>query len=176
MRLSLQVLKHLGFNLYSNIPTVLSEVVAIEYDADADEVSILIKDNEIIIQDDGNGMTLKDINDRFLLVGFQKRDENKLSEKYKREVMGRNGIGKLSLFSIAENIEIHTVKNGEKNGFVLNKNEIEKQISKTEEYHPDDVPVSKIEITKGTTIIITNIYKNVNHTEAFLKKRLARRF
>ncbi len=40
MRLSLSVLDHLGLNLYSNIPAVISEVVANSWDADATEVSI----------------------------------------------------------------------------------------------------------------------------------------
>ena len=35
MSLSLNVLNHLGINLYSNIPAVLSEIVANSWDADA---------------------------------------------------------------------------------------------------------------------------------------------
>ena len=37
MRLSLNVLDHLGLNLYSNIPAVISEVVANSWDADAEQ-------------------------------------------------------------------------------------------------------------------------------------------
>ena len=40
MSLDLNVLNHLGLNLYSNTPAVLSEVVANSYDADALEVKI----------------------------------------------------------------------------------------------------------------------------------------
>ena len=40
MSLSLNVLNHLGINLYSNIPAVLSEIVANSWDADATEVKI----------------------------------------------------------------------------------------------------------------------------------------
>lgn len=180
MRMSLEVLKHLGFNLYSNIPAVLSEVVANSYDADADNVNIAIEENKITIEDDGNGMDLNDINDRFLLVGYQKRSDQEAggdkSFLKKRDVMGRKGIGKLSLFSIADNIEIHTIKNGIKNGLILNRKDIEEQIGKDEVYHPKDVPADTFNITKGTRIVITQLKKNVNHTEVFLRKRLAKRF
>ena len=43
MSISLNVLEHLGVNLYSNIPAVLSEVVANSWDADATNVDIEIE-------------------------------------------------------------------------------------------------------------------------------------
>ena len=57
MTISLNVLTHLGFGLYSNIAAVLSEVVANSWDADARQVCISIDtENEIVtIQDDGHG-------------------------------------------------------------------------------------------------------------------------
>ena len=60
MSLSLNVLNHLGINLYSNIPAVLSEIVANSWDADATRVDITISDDEIVIKDDGCGMSAED--------------------------------------------------------------------------------------------------------------------
>lgn len=59
MSLSLNVLNHLGMNLYSNVPAVLSEIVANAWDADASLVTIDIDrvDRIITIRDDGVGMT-----------------------------------------------------------------------------------------------------------------------
>ena len=106
MSLDLNVLNHLGINLYSNVAAVLSEVIANAWDADATEVSIKTSEVEgepfISIFDNGNGMTEDDINNRFLKVGYQKRNDSALSPILKRAVMGRKGIGKLSLFSIAK--------------------------------------------------------------------------
>lgn len=64
MTLSLNVLKHLGFGLYSNVPTVLSEAVANAWDADAEHVSIKIDPNgdRIEIMDDGHGMSVEEAN------------------------------------------------------------------------------------------------------------------
>jgi hypothetical protein len=189
MTMSLQVLEHLGINLYSNIPAVLSEVVANSYDADATCVNISIdSDNEMItIEDDGNGMDITDINSKFLRVGYEKRKDGgltDLSTLYKRPVMGRKGIGKLSLFSIAENIEIQTIKNGSKNGFILNRQKVKDAISnqnandeqKSGEYNPEEVDINSFEIQKGTKIIITQFDKGVNRTASYLRKRLAKRF
>lgn len=70
MSLSLNVLNHLGINLYSNVPAVLSEIVANSWDADAENVTIAISSDEIIIEDNGCGMTVSDINSHFLKVGY----------------------------------------------------------------------------------------------------------
>jgi len=106
MSLSLNVLNHLGINLYSNIPSVISEIVANSWDADAKNVDINIDNNEITISDDGCGMTCDDINDHFLRVGYQKRTEMKASPTFSRPFMGRKGIGKLSMFSIAKEVDV----------------------------------------------------------------------
>ena len=47
MTISLNVLNHLGINLYSNIPAVLAEVVANAWDADAETVGDRVEDDEI---------------------------------------------------------------------------------------------------------------------------------
>ena len=93
MSLSLNVLNHLGINLYSNVPAVLSEIVANSWDADAENVTIAISSDEIIIEDNGCGMTVSDINSHFLKVGYQKREDETASSKFKRRFMGRKGIG-----------------------------------------------------------------------------------
>lgn len=176
MKMSLNVLNHLGLNLYSNVPAVLSEVVANSYDADATEVSIKVEKGKITIEDDGSGMSLDEINERYLYVGYQKRASEIKTPIYKRPVMGRKGIGKLSLFSIANTIELYTIKGGVKNGLKMEKAKIEKEIKNSSVYHPEDISSSTFEITKGTRIVLTGLKKSIDLTESFLKRRLARRF
>lgn len=130
MELSLNVLEHLGINLYSNVPSVLSEVVANAWDADAPWVKIDIEEDpyRIVIQDGGSGMTRDEVNKRFLTVGYRKRDHEPGLTPKGRAPMGRKGIGKLSLFSIADLITVETVKNGEKSAFRMNLNDIREAI------------------------------------------------
>lgn len=85
MSLSLNVLNHLGINLYSNIPAVLSEIVANSWDADAENVYISITNDEIIISDDGLGMDTEDINNKFLYVGHRKKERGNLNRLYTKE-------------------------------------------------------------------------------------------
>ena len=111
MEISLNVLEHLGINLYSNVPSVLSEIVANSWDADASEVIVrfLPEESTIIIQDNGVGMTHAQVNERFLLIGYRRRDMQPGKTTKGRDPMGRKGIGKLSIFSIANEITVETV-------------------------------------------------------------------
>ena len=182
MSLSLNVLNHLGINLYSNVPAVLAEIVSNSWDADAEKVEIKIGEERIVITDDGHGMSLDDINDKFLLVGYErrKRVNERYTPKHHRPVMGRKGIGKLSLFSIANRIEIHTVGDGEKNGFLLLPNKIQDLLKKSkdeQDYHPEDILLSEITLDhQGTRVILSDLKRRTGSTSSALRKRLARRF
>jgi hypothetical protein len=184
LTIDLNTLNHLGIGLYSNIPAVISETVANAWDADASTVEITIDANKktITIGDDGRGMTREDINEKYLKVGYRKRDNEPTITQKNRKVMGRKGIGKLSLFSIAETIEVHSVKSNEKgrpmekNGFVMNTKAIEAAIKAKKSYYPKPVDKTNISITKGTKLILSDLKKGIQTTESFLRTRLARRF
>ena len=181
MTLSLNVLNHLGINLYSNVPAVLSEIVANAWDADAEHVEITIdkSGDQISITDDGHGMKQTDVNKKFLTVGYRRRDnpEETTSPKWKRDVMGRKGIGKLSLFSIAKEIDVYSIKSGEKSAFRMELEEIKKKIGRGEStYHPQTLSDFPKDLKKGTRIVLRNLKKNLHQTEKPLRKRLARRF
>ena len=182
MTLSLNVLKHLGLGLYSNVPAVLSEVVANAWDADAKRVEVNIDSNteRITIRDDGHGMTVKDANERYLTVGYERRRASggATTPLFARPVMGRKGIGKLSLFSIAKTVEVHSVQGHECHGFVMDLDKIEEAIANGEEgeYEPRVVEPEDVELSEGTLISLSNLKRQLNQTSKWLRRRLARRF
>ena len=181
MTLSLNVLNHLGLNLYSNSAAVLAEVVANSWDADAENVTIEVdlRRKRAVVTDDGHGMTRSEVNERYLTVGYQRRTASggAVTPKHKRPVMGRKGIGKLSLFSIVDTIEVHTVKDGEKSGFRMSLEKIRESIASGEgTYHPEAIKPDKIKITKGTQIVLTNPRRSFARVTNALRRRLARRF
>ena len=181
MQISLNVLEHLGINLYSNVPAVLSEVVANSWDADATRVRIQLDQEQdtIIIQDDGVGMTRLQVNARFLQVGYRRRDDQPGPTSKGRNPMGRKGIGKLSLFSIANEITVETIHNQEKSAFCMKLDAIRNQIQKDgrENYHPDALPSDGIDFEQGTRITLKGLKKRQTiRTVNALKTRLARRF
>lgn len=183
MSMDLNVLEHLGINLYSSIPPVLSEVVANSYDADATEVNISINkgpDPVITILDNGNGMSLSDINEKYLKVGYRKRDSGEaLSSHFKRPVMGRKGIGKLSLFSIADRIEVHTkCKEDAGEAFVIERDELEQVIRDgASTFSPREEPFDPSLLGEsGTFIKLSELKKGVSQSETYLRRNIARRF
>lgn len=92
--------------------------------------------------------------------------------------MGRKGIGKLSLFSIARVIEVHTVKKGKRNAFRMVLPDIEEKIKAGGEgtYYPEPLPPEVVDLERGTRVVLTDLKKSIYQTEAALRKRLARRF
>ncbi len=182
LTIDLSTLNHLGVNLYSSVPAVLSEAVANAWDADATTVDIEVKDDSITITDDGHGMTKDECNKKYLTIGYERRSADGPTSPGGRAVMGRKGIGKLSLFSVAETIEIHTVKKGGKGkaGFKMDLEKIRQRIctaGKSGAACPlDPVPESKISIGQGTMIRLTNLKRHIGKDPKSVRKRIARRF
>jgi len=182
MTLSLNILNHLGINLYSNVPAVLAEVVANSWDADAEHVDIEVdpQGGWIKITDDGHGMDQDDVNNKYLHVGFRRREQKggAVTPKFCRPVMGRKGIGKLSLFSVARVIEVHTVKDGEPSAFRMVLRDIEEKIKSGGEgtYYPNPLPAEVVDLQNGTRVVLTDLKKSIYQAEAAVRKRLARRF
>jgi hypothetical protein len=181
MTISLNALEHLGINLYSNIPAVLSEVVANAWDADAKKVSVTIDKaaETIVIEDDGTGMNRDGVIDRFLTVGFKRRDELGEVTAFGRKPMGRKGIGKLSIFSIARVAEVYTTVNGEQTAFRMDREVIRKAIAGKGQvaYEPDELTGWPSDLKKGTRIVLSSISKALSGmTVEGLRRRVARRF
>lgn len=182
MRISLNALEHLGMNLYSNVPAVLSEIVANSWDADAENVTVTIdKPNETItIEDDGTGMSRDDVIDHFLTVGFKRRLQiGDVTPVKKRLPMGRKGIGKLSSFSIARVVEVYTVKGRERTAFRMDRDAIRANISANDAilYEPPELSPWPTSLKRGTRIVLSGLSKKLSEmTVAGLKRRVARRF
>ena len=183
MTVDLNVLDHLGINLYSNIAAVLTEAVANAWDADAETVDIKIDPDAkwIEIVDDGVGMTIGDMNDKYLRVGYRRREEDTEHGKYTakgRQVMGRKGLGKLSLFSIAKLIDVQSAKDGQSHGLRMSVDGIHESVEKKEPfYRPNPLPDDEVTITKGTKTVLREIKRQrLGRGATALRKRLARRF
>jgi hypothetical protein len=181
MSISLNALEHLGINLYSNIPAVLSEIVANAWDADAHNVTITVdKAKETItIEDDGIGMDRDGVVDRFLTVGFKRREVLGETTPEGRLPMGRKGIGKLSIFSIAQLAEVYTIGGKVKTAFKMDREVIRKAISGQvqKQYKPEEIKTWPADLKKGTRIVLSGLSKSLSGmTVEGLKRRIARRF
>lgn len=173
-------IEHLGISLYSKLPSVLSELVSNSWDADADNIKIDFIDNssgkEIIYYDDGSGMTFDELDNKFLLIGRNRRKEDteRISPKG-RLVIGKKGLGKLSVFGICNVIEIKSIKNGIVNHFEMNIDDIKS--SRTGTYTPV-LKLPKDSVTtelNGTTLYLKSIRRksgfNLNEIAVSLSKK-----
>jgi len=122
-----RLLDNIGLAMYSSIPKAISELVANCCDADASEVLIDIKQDEseniyeIIIKDNGSGMSSKEIKNVYLSLGLNKRNTIKKTPKYGRKPIGNKGIGKLAGLGIAKNMKIITFNDGERSILEINR-------------------------------------------------------
>lgn len=178
MSLSLAVLDDLGINLYSSVPAVISEAVANAWDADAEVVEISIGDEEVVVFDTGHGMNLRDINGRYLTVGYKRRSEGRtITKEHQRPVMGRKGIGKLALFAIADEVMVETTDGDERSALVMRTADIRAAIEDEKAYHPEPLDPASIDFDHGTRITLRELKQTTDgRTVGPLIRRLARRF
>lgn len=121
-----KTIEHLGVKMYATLPPALAELISNAYDADSDNVKISFHEQNkepksITIVDCGTGMNSHDIQNKFLVIGRNRRSEDgdKPSPKHGRLPTGKKGLGKLALFGLAKIITIDTVSNGLRNRFIL---------------------------------------------------------
>lgn len=183
MKFDIGTIKHLGLQMYSTLPSVIGELVANSWDADATRVEITLPDKpidasaEIVICDDGIGMSDADVRNKYLIIGRDRRDEEKADRTpARRPIMGRKGIGKFSAFGIAKEIAVESVKDGEVSHFRMNYDELLENAENREIELPQLSPTG--DVSKGTTVTLRHITKFQTRSIPIdmLRRRLARRF
>lgn len=178
------LVKHLGLQMYSGAVPSIAELVANAYDADAGQVDITIPldvaldaNSSITIRDSGIGMSFDDVDDKYLIVGRDRRVDGDRSPGG-RLVLGRKGLGKLAGFGIAKVVTVTTVKDGWMTKFqmlfdgILNSN--------TGVYRPtvlEDRALNDHEtLPQGTEVVLTELQlKNRIPSESFIRS-MGRRF
>ncbi|RZF62197.1 ATP-binding protein [Sphingobacterium corticibacterium] len=114
------ILSLLGDELIGSDSLAIFELVKNAYDADAEEVIVEFinlnqSNQQIIIEDDGHGMTNKIIQDVWLTIGtdFKRGKNRKESKKFNRVSFGNKGVGRLAVHKLAKKITLETQAEGE---------------------------------------------------------------
>jgi hypothetical protein len=171
-----RILELLGPNLYTNIYYVLAELIANAYDADAKNVYIIANKDDIRVEDDGHGMSYDsgDIAKYLTVAGVSRvTEEDSFSRSGARRKMGRKGVGKLAALSVSENVDIMTVADGEKSGFVLARRPEEG--NKLKAIPESDISFVHIK-NHGSAIIMRNPQYRIHKTLAAVKRNLLKIF
>ena len=181
MKFEPRTIEHLGLRMYSNLPPALAELISNSYDADAENVWLSLEQKEnnpvsITVKDDGCGMNLDELNRKFLVIGRNRREDDKdaTSAKFKRKATGKKGLGKLALFGLSQTIEITTVQHNKKNQIKMDWNSL---ISTKGEYKPDWV-IQNIDTkdADGTIIKLSDLKRKSPFDIQGIKKSLAQIF
>ncbi|MFG2008988.1 ATP-binding protein [Micromonospora sp. NPDC048868] len=148
-----------------------------------EQIQAVSQHYEIIISDDGHGMTDEELNRHYLSVGAdrRKRTGSDKSRLKLRPVMGRKGIGKLAPFGICETVEVITAGGEETpNGWrvshiVLRLADI---IADTdEEYNPEPGPLDgTFSDSSGTVIRLRDFFRKKVPSREELDRQLSARF
>ena len=185
MDFDIATIKHLGLQMYSTLPPVIGELVANAWDANATKVEITIPEtpiddrSQIIIKDNGIGMSDSDLREKYLIVGRDRRKSENMERTpapHKRPIMGRKGIGKFSAFGIAKKIEIESACDDGVSRFLMDYNKMHESASRRRaEFPPLDQTGN---VFRGTMITLRQItkFKTRPIPLAPLRRRLARRF
>lgn len=171
-----RILELLGPNLYTNIYYVLAELIANAYDADAKNVYIIANKDDIRVEDDGHGMSYAkgDITNYLKVAGVSRiKEADSFSKSGARRKMGRKGVGKLAALSVSENVDILTVADGEKSGFVLSRHPEEG--SKLRAIADSDISFDHVK-DHGSAIVMRNPQYRLHKTLAAVKRNLLKIF
>ena len=112
----------IGRENVSNADGAIIELVKNGYDADSDHVAVVFVGNEdLYIIDNGHVMTDKVIKTTWMTIGTNNKEVEPYSPK-KRIRAGAKGIGRFALDRLGKKVEMFTLPEGEKDGFVWNIN------------------------------------------------------
>lgn len=187
-----RVIEHLGIQMYQSHVDAIAEMIANAWDADAAKVEISLpleidEGAQIVVKDDGIGMTLEDVQDKYLKVGYDRRrgSPNVRTDKKNRPVLGRKGIGKFAGFGIARQVVVTTIseETGEFTEFSLDYDQIREnpdgtviEVSRYEGPDDENSRKRKTEGVHGTTVVLRHLDRKRNFDPDKFRRSIARRF
>ena len=184
------LIEQLGAQLYPSATATVAELISNAWDADAQNVWVTIplgeswtEASEIVVIDDGNGMTRDEARDKYLVVGRKRRVEEGQASEGGRQVHGRKGIGKLAAFGTAGWLECLTTRESEPTSFGLDYDEI-RQLNPGDDYDvrpaTDDSPLINPDtgetLTHGTRITLLKLRLRIALSQDRFLSSMSRRF
>lgn len=180
-----RTLEHLGVQMYKRREVAIAELVANAWDAGATRVGISIPAAAaydptaaaITIEDNGAGMGQAEIQDAYLVVGRNRRQENGGAAQ-KRPVMGRKGIGKLAGFGLAQVMTVASWKGGVEVELDLDVEKLKVLDNTAKDISVPGVirPVGSRGSKHGTLVTLRKLKHRTRLEPEVLEEALARRF
>lgn len=154
---------------YRTVELALKELVDNAWDANALTVDIRLpppvaKDARIVIADDGEGMSPKQVQDDYLRIARDRRKDRgaRTAPPLNREVKGRKGVGKFAGIIVAEVMEVETKQKGIVARFSIDRKTLEETSGDIVRIN---VPIETGECAvndHGTTITLSHLAQSIN--------------
>ncbi len=112
----------IGKELITDKYIAIFELVKNSFDAYAERVDVSILEDKIIIKDDGKGMNIEDITNKWLFVGYSAKADNTENRGYKdyrnkiktrHAFAGAKGVGRFACDRLGKKLELITIKEEE---------------------------------------------------------------
>lgn len=121
IKISKEVVSHLSLGLYRNFARAVKELISNSYDGGATKVKIKLDldNNRIVVRDDGQGMNIDEIKEKFLTIGYPTPLKETVDELGRKRI-GTFGIGCLSVFPYCNRLQVITKKRNKNQIIELN--------------------------------------------------------
>ena len=183
------LVEQLGAQMYPSATATVAELISNAWDADARNVWVDIpfgqswtESGEIVVIDDGHGMTREQAQQRYLVVGRKRRLEDNGDTEGGRLVHGRKGIGKLAAFGTAKVLDCYTVRDEQATSFRLDYDAIRRYragadcpVSEDIDQEPLTAP-GGCSLTNGTRIRLSDLRLKRAIPEYQFIQSMSRRF
>jgi len=182
-----RTIEHLGTQMYKHRAPSVAELVANCWDAGAEWVRITVPEaneymqekSSVSILDNGEGMSAETIQERYLVVGRNRRsDDGGIS--HQRKVMGRKGIGKLAGFGLAEKVSVTSWRdeNPKAIQFSMSLEQLKGDAGQAHDIRFPWIEVDKDSewLASGTLIVLSGLRHASPLNVTGLRETLARRF
>lgn len=103
------LLRELGERLVGQPHIALAELIKNSYDADARTVTLTFTGDELIVEDDGHGMSFQDFVTRWMRIGTTHKLKGQGSPELGRTLTGSKGVGRLATQILARKMTIVSV-------------------------------------------------------------------
>ena len=101
----------LGVQNFTNAESAILELVKNAYDAEVLNLTIKFNENQLIIEDDGIGMSAEDIKKYWMHIGKSEKKYNIIDKNNKNRVLaGSKGLGRFALARLGESVRLFSKK------------------------------------------------------------------